>query len=84
MQPAQCAPWGIGQDEMAKRIGRPPKPEDDLAVLVPVRYPRPIIERADAICEKRPDQPQRSQVMREAVAIGLDVLEQRAGIKGRK
>jgi len=69
---------------MAKaRIGRPPKPEDEHAVLVSTRWPRAMIERADAICEARPDQPVRAAVMREAMAIGLDELERRLS-KGRK
>jgi hypothetical protein len=68
---------------MAKpRMGRPPKPEDEHAVQISTRWPGPIIERVDALTEARPDQPTRAQVMREAMAIGLDVLEQRQ--KGRK
>lgn len=69
-------------DDMAKRIGRPTKPEDEHAMLVSTRWPRALIERVDAICELRPDQPVRSAVMREALALGLDALEQR--LKGRK
>ncbi|MGE0025136.1 MAG: hypothetical protein AB7S70_16070 [Hyphomicrobium sp.] len=68
--------------DMAKRIGRPSKPEDEHAVLLSTRWPRPLVERTDAICERRPDQPSRTTVMREALAIGLDALEAR--LKGRK
>ena len=62
--------------------GRPPKPEDEQSVQISTRWPPGLIERADAICEQRPDQPDRSQVMREALAFGLDALEAR--MKGRK
>lgn len=69
---------------MAKaRIGRPPKPVEEHAMLISTRWPRALVERVDAVCEDRPDQPQRAQVMREAMAIGLDELERRLA-KGRK
>jgi predicted DNA-binding protein len=68
---------------MAKpRMGRPPKPEDEHAVQFSTRWPPGLIERVDALAEARPDQPSRAQVMREAIALGLDALEQR--LKGRK
>jgi len=71
------------QQDMAKpRMGRPPKPEDEHAVQISTRWPGPFIERVDALVETRADQPTRAQVMREAMALGLDALEQRQ--KGRK
>jgi hypothetical protein len=75
----QSAP---GLEDMARRVGRPSKAKDDQAVPVPVRFPQQLLDRVDALVDARPDGAMRSQVIREATAIGLDVLEAR--FKGRK
>lgn len=44
-----------------------------------------MADRIDAIDRVRPDRPGRSPIAREAMAIGLDVMEHRYGItKGKK
>jgi L-alanine-DL-glutamate epimerase-like enolase superfamily enzyme len=66
-----------GFDDMKKPVGRPPKAEDELSIHIGTRWPRPLIERVDAIAEARPDAPVRAAVMREALALGLDEMELR-------
>lgn len=64
---------------LKKKIGRPPKPASEHGQLVAVRWPQPLIKRADALARARPDRPLRCAVMREALAIGLEELERRSG-----
>ena len=51
--------------------GRPSKPADERLELVQARFPLPMIEAIDALCEARLDKPGRSAMIRELVALGL-------------
>ncbi|MDQ8700616.1 hypothetical protein [Hyphomicrobium sp. LHD-15] len=49
---------------------------------VAVRFPPSLLDRVDALRAERLDEPDRSTFIRELVALGIEVLEQR--MKGRK
>ena len=51
--------------------GRPSIPESERLELVQARFPLPMIEAIDALCEARLDKPGRSAMIRELVALGL-------------
>lgn len=54
-----------------KRVGRPSMPEDERAVLVPVRLPPDLIDQLDAEAKARVDRPSRSALIRELLAASL-------------
>ncbi|MGE0701072.1 MAG: hypothetical protein AB7O57_18400 [Hyphomicrobiaceae bacterium] len=57
--------------------GRPPK-LDDRMVQITIRLPAEIIDLADAISAARLDKPERSVVLREALALGLEAMRKRS------
>jgi metal-responsive CopG/Arc/MetJ family transcriptional regulator len=44
---------------------------------VAVRFPPPLLEKVDEVRLARLDQPDRSTIIRELVALGIDALERR-------
>jgi len=53
-------------------MGRPPKLDEDKFVLIHVRVPPGIIKRIDAYRGARADAPDRSAVIREILAAGIE------------
>jgi len=66
---------------MAKRVGRPPIPEDERVDPVVVRLSRALVQEIDAEREGRLDSPGRSTMIRELL---VEALEARAKKRGRK
>ena len=62
------------------RMGRPPKLEGTM-VQITMRVPSEVVELAERITESRIDKPDRSTLLREAMAIGLDTLAARHKIR---
>ena len=58
-------------------VGRPPKAEANQLALVPIRFPRELLDRIDAECAARADGPSRSAMIRELVVMGLDAKARR-------
>jgi len=61
----------------AKPRGRPPEQGEKAMKQIAVRLPVELLDRAEKIVEDRYGQPDRSDILREALAAGLDVLEGR-------
>jgi len=61
----------------AKSRGRPPEQGEKAMKQIAVRLPVELLDRAEKIVEDRYGQPDRSDILREALAAGLDVLEGR-------
>lgn len=60
-----------------RRPGRPAMKANERAGQVAVRFPPSLIERVDEVRLARLDQPDRSTIIRELVALGLEALERR-------
>lgn len=58
--------------QRAPGAGRPAKPESERLELVPIRFPRPMLDEVDAIRAARLDQPDRSAMIRALVAEALE------------
>jgi hypothetical protein len=63
-----------------RRAGRPSLKAGERAGQVAVRFPPSLLERIDAKRAERIDEPDRSAMIRELVALGLEALDR----KGRK
>jgi len=61
--------------QRAPGAGRPAKSEADRLELVPIRFPRPMLDEVDALRESRRDKPDRSSMIRELIAEALDARE---------
>lgn len=64
---------------MAKKAGRPGRPPklDETMVQITLRIPKEAIAIADGMAADRLDRPDRSTILREAIAIGLQVMQTR-------
>jgi predicted DNA-binding protein len=67
-----------------RRVGRPPKPEEQKKGQVAVRFPPELEARIERLIQLRSDEPSKSVVIREATALGMDILEARLAKAGRK
>lgn len=67
-----------------RRTGRPPK--EGVAYMQPitVRFPGGMMADIEAIMKDRADQPEKGQVIREAVAIGLKAMNRGKDEEERK
>lgn len=63
-----------------RRVGRPSLKAGERAGQVAVRFPPSLLDRVDQVRASRLDEPDRSTVIRELVALGLEALDR----KGRK
>ena len=61
-----------------KRLGRPPVYERALLKPVTIRLPDSMNEQIEAIAEARADAPDKAQIIRELLAIGLANVEEPA------
>lgn len=61
-------------EQAPKRTGRPPK--EGVAYMQPitVRFPSGMMADIESVMRERADQPEKGQVIREAVAIGLKAM----------
>ena len=59
-----------------KRRGRPPKLDDSMQQIT-LRVPEEVLAVADQIKAQRLDRPDRSTILREAMAIGLATMMKR-------
>lgn len=63
--------------KVAKPRGRPPEQGEKAMKQIAIRIPVEYLSRAEKLIVERYGLPDRSDIMREALAAGLDVLEGR-------
>ncbi len=61
----------MAQQPKKRGRGRPPLGDKAMATPIPVRFPGPMMEQIDAIRAERMDAPDKGQIIRELVALGL-------------
>lgn len=63
-----------------RRPGRPSKPDHERAGVISVRFPPPLLDALDEIVAARLDGADRSAVIREFVADGVQRQQKRKGL----